>query len=192
MEAFITISVSYLNEVLEFDATQVGLIYIVVLVFITPGAFFGSWLAIKTSPLTAIKINCTAFIVVNFGAFLWLTEPGMLFESLICGSFWGFLQGMYYALNKLIFSLVIPKGQETELAGFWRYSAHILEWAPPLVFAVMNERNVHLKWGGISLNTFIFAGLTLFMLMQPWEECLKLAETNKMKMKEDSANQQSA
>ena len=189
MEAFATIAVSYLNEVLDFDSTQVGLVYIVVLVFITPGAFFASWLAIKTSPLTAIKINGATFIVVNFGAFLWLTKPGMLIESFICGGLWGFLIGMYFTLNKLVFSLVIPKGQEAELAGFWRYCALIFGWAPPLLFTVMNESGVHLKWGGISLNIFIFAGLALFMLMQPWEECLKLAETNKMKLKEDSTTQ---
>jgi len=112
----------------------------------------------------------------------------MEIEAYICGMFWGFWIGQYYPLHKLIYSLIVPAGQEAELAGLWRYCTQILSWAPPLVFTLLNESGIPLSWGGVSFNFFLVIGLTFFMFMYSWDDCLKEAKVNKMKASSDDGS----
>ena len=86
-------------------------------------------------------------------------------------------------MANFVYSMIVPQGQESELAGFYLYCTHILTALPPCIFTVMNEADVNLKWGGIHLNIYLFIGLVLIQLMLPWDECLEAAKENKLKKK---------
>ena len=79
--------------------------------------------------------------------------------------------------------MIVPQGQESELAGFYLYCSHILTALPPFIFTVMNEADINLKWGGIHLNIYLFIGLVLIQLMLPWDDCLEAAKENRLKKK---------
>lgn len=183
VEAFVTVSITFLNEHLEFDATEVGILYCVVLLAVLPGAYFAFWLAEKLNPLTAIQVQLIAFIGVNFGSFLWLTGPSRKIEAHICGVGQGFCLGLFYPLSKTIYAMIIPRGQEAEMAGFYKYCCQVLSWAPPLVFTIMNESGIDLSWSGISVNIFLALGLVCFMRTKSWDECLGDAKVNTMSNK---------
>ena len=68
--------------------------------------------------------------------------------------------------------MVQPKGQESELAGIFMYSAQILAWLPTLVFTILNENDVHMMWGGMSINSFFLIAL----LMAPWDVCVDVTK----------------
>jgi UMF1 family MFS transporter len=165
---------------MEFDATEVGILYCIVLLATLPGACFTFWLAEKVNPLRALQLQLTTFMGINFGAFLWLTGPSRKIEAHICAVGWGFCLGMYYPLTKAIYAMIIPRGQETELAGFYKYCSQVLSWAPPLVFTIINESGINLNWSGMSLNVFLSLGLVCFMRTKPWDECLEDAKVNRM------------
>ncbi len=78
--------------------------------------------------------------------------------------------------------MIIPEGQESELAGFFLYCTQILSWLPPLLFTFMNEADINLSWGGVHLNAYLLAGLICFLFLPKWDICREIAkEENKMK-----------
>jgi MFS-type transporter involved in bile tolerance (Atg22 family) len=181
INSFTTISVTYVNEVLKFNSTQISILFLIVLTCTIPGSYFANWLADKTNPLIAFKLQIITFIMLNFVGFLILNNPTKEMAAYIMGFFWGFWLGWYYPLEKLIYSMIVPKGQESELAGFFLYCSQILTFLPPLVFALMNEAGINLKWGGIHLNIYMSVGLVFFHFMLPWRDCLEVAKVNAMR-----------
>jgi len=87
------------------------------------------------------------------------------------------LSSWFYSTENLFFSLVLPKGKEAELTGFFIYCTQILVWLPPLIFSVMLEANVNPQWGLMSLIIFFAIAIGILCLVSPWEAAL--AETAK-------------
>ena len=181
-------SITYINEVLKFNSTQISILFLIILLSTLPGSYFANWLANKTNPMIAFKAQIVSFIIVNFAAFLTLTDPSREIAAYVCGVFWGFHLGWYYPLEKLIYAVIIPQGQESELAGFFLYCTQILTFLPPLIFTVMNESGVSLHWAGIHLNIYLFVGFIFFQLMLPWDECIAAAKVNEMRPVEKDDN----
>lgn len=182
INSFTTISVTYMNEVLDFKAMQLSIMFLIVLVSSLPGCWFANWIGTKIGVLTALKLQLGSFIALNFVAFLILTDPSKGTIAYVFGVFWGFWIGWYYPLENFVYSMIVPQGQESELAGFFLYCTQILTFLPPLIFTIMNETGINLKWGGIHLNIYLFIGMVLIQLMLPWNECLEAAKENKIKV----------
>jgi MFS-type transporter involved in bile tolerance (Atg22 family) len=69
--------------------------------------------------------------------------------------------------------VVLPKGQEAELSGFFVYCTQILTFLPPLIFTVMIESGINMKWGLMSMIIFFVIAIGFLCLVSPWEEVLK-------------------
>mmetsp|Transcript_29201 Transcript_29201/g.62094 ORF Transcript_29201/g.62094 Transcript_29201/m.62094 type:complete len:514 (-) Transcript_29201:192-1733(-) len=178
--AFTVVSVTFMVEVLRMSGTEVGMVFLITLVTTIPGAKLGQWIAKKTNPITSLKLNLLVFSAVTaVGAFV-LTGPEVKVLVYFFGCLWGGLLGWFYPLENVIFTMSVPAGQESELSGFYTYCRSILTWLPPLVFTVMNESGLHMKYGLLSLVIFLMIGLFLLQLMAPWEDVLEAAKVNKM------------
>ncbi len=178
--AFVLVAVSYLKEVLGFSGNEIGILFFVVIFSTIPGSLFGSFVTKNTCPKTSMKLQLVTFCLVNFAGFMSLTEPGQENLAFFYGMLWGLLLGWFYTTESLIFSMVVPKGQEAELAGFFLYCSQILSWLPPLVFTYMNEQGFPLKWGGIHLNVYLIIALICYQIMLPWDECVAAVQVNQM------------
>lgn len=180
--AFTTVAVTFVTEVLNFNSTQIVIIFLIVLIFTIPGCVFNGWITDKVggSPLTSLKINLITFIAFNFAGFLMLTDPSKEYHAYVVGVFWGFEVGWLYSVEFMIYGLIVPPGNEAAFSGLFLYCTQILNWGPPLVFTVMNESDIPLKWAGISLNIWFAIGCGIMQLMLPWNECVEAAKTNKM------------
>ncbi len=185
---FTLVAVTYLKEVMEFGANQIGILFFIVIVFTIPGSMFGAWLTKKTCPKVSMELQLVLFMIVNFVAFLTLTNERQWLLAYIFGGIWGILFGWFYPCENLIFSMIMPRGQEAELAGFYLYCTQILCWFPPLVFTLMNEGGIPLNWGGMHLNIYFALALLCYMLMLPWDECITDVHSNKM-LEEDTRRQ---
>mmetsp|Transcript_6326 Transcript_6326/g.9597 ORF Transcript_6326/g.9597 Transcript_6326/m.9597 type:complete len:504 (-) Transcript_6326:29-1540(-) len=170
--AFTTVAVTFLIEVLKFNGTQCGLVSLVSLLSTIPGSLFASFLMRKTSsPTLTMKICLIVFMIVNFVTFPTLTGPeddGLVWLYAVL---WGFLLGWFYPTEVNIYALLMPKGQESTWAGFFLYCTQILAWLPPLIFTIMNENHIPLKFGGIHLNIYFFLALICYQMMPSWKEC---------------------
>ena len=73
--------------------------------------------------------------------------------------------------------MVLPKGKEAELTGFFIYCTQIIVWLPPLIFSVMIEADVNPQWGLLSLIIFFVIAIGILCLVAPWK--VVLAESAK-------------
>jgi MFS family permease len=62
-------------------------------------------------------------------------------------STWGFCMGWTYPSQRVLFVTLSPKGQEAEIMGCFFFIGQVLGWLPPLLFTVMNEHGVNMRWG---------------------------------------------
>ena len=178
--ALTLVSVTYLKEAVEFSGTEVGIMFFIVIISTIPGSALGAIVTYRTSPPTSMKLQLIFFMIVNFVAFTMMTEPENESLAYYFGILWGISLGWFYPTESLIFSMIMPKGQEAELAGFFLYCTQIIGWLPPLVFTIMNERDISLNFAGMHLNIYIAIALCGYCFMSPWSKCIDAAQTNKM------------
>ncbi|KAL7542812.1 hypothetical protein ACHAXR_012126 [Thalassiosira sp. AJA248-18] len=180
--AFTVVAVTFMVEVLSMTGTEVGIVFLVTLVSTIPGSKLGEIISKKTTPITSWKINLVTFMAITaVGSFV-LTGPDRKSICYVFGVLWGSMLGWFYPLENVIFAMSIPKGQESELSGFYTYCRSILTWLPPLIFTVMNESGIDMKWGLLSLVIFLFIGLIFLQLMLPWDEFVAEAKKQNMMM----------
>jgi UMF1 family MFS transporter len=174
------VSVSYLKEALEFSGTEIGIMFFIVIVSTIPGSAIGAYVTNRTSPPTSMRLQLIFFMLVNFAAFLTMTDPDHESFAYYFGILWGISLGWFYPTESLIFSMAMPRGQEAELAGFFLYCTQIIGWLPPLIFTVMNENDISLNMAGMHLNIYLAIAFICYCFMAPWEDCIEAAKTNKM------------
>lgn len=176
------VAVSFFYE-LGFKGSILGVIFFVVVVFTIPGSMFSKFMLKKLKcPIRNIKLNILFFIAVNFLAYPLLGNPANKNLTWVFAPMWGFGIGWFYPAELLIFSSLMPAGQEAELAGFYLYCTQILCWLPPLTFAIVNENpDINISWGGIQLNIYLAIGLIFYMFLPSWEKCIEItAQENKI------------
>ncbi|KAI2497164.1 Vacuole effluxer Atg22-like protein [Fragilaria crotonensis] len=108
-----------------------------------------------------------AFIIVvaTFGALI--LKEGLEMIAYV----WGFVvgnglhQGWFYPTQNLCFSMLLPRGQEAELSGFYVYCTQILGWLPPLIFSVMVESNIDQKFGILAVQSFFGVAIVLLSMI---------------------------
>jgi len=172
VQTFTVVANTYLLEQLDFGGLSVSIIFIVVMCSIIPGGFLGSFVTRKTDPKKAMILCLTCFIVANFIGFLVLNGPDKKNLVYIFAVIWGVLIGWCYTTDSLLFSLICPKGQESEFSGFNQYCSKVLTWLPPLVFTLMFESGINMSWGGVHLNIYLFLSICFYYSMEPWEKAV--------------------
>jgi hypothetical protein len=91
--------------------------------------------------------------------------------------------------NFRFFSMCLPRGQETELAGFYVYCTQILSWLPPLLFTVLIEANVAYKYGVILTSFGFVVSIGFLSCAAPWPEIVKEAEEGGSALEEAPHNE---
>jgi len=165
------IAVSYMLDQMKMTGSEIGIMFIICLLATIPGAHFGSYFSVKMDPPTSLKAASIVFIIVtNIGTIF--LNPERSYISYILGFLWGAVVGWYFATQHLFFSMCMPKGQETEIAGFFIYSSRIISWLPTLAYTLVNESGVDQKWGLMGVNVFVFISFIFLFFLSPWDTVL--------------------
>mmetsp|Transcript_15205 Transcript_15205/g.18515 ORF Transcript_15205/g.18515 Transcript_15205/m.18515 type:complete len:481 (-) Transcript_15205:209-1651(-) len=174
--SFTTVSVTYLASELNMNGAQIGMVFLGSLISTLPGTAVASFVTKRTDPNTSWKL-CMAYFAFTtiVGAFI-LTDESRTNYAYILSVFWGIALGWFYPTENLFFSMCLPKGQEAELSGFLVYCSTIISWLPPLIFTLLNEAGIHMKYGLISLTAFFFAAIILLSMAAPWPEIVEEAQ----------------
>jgi len=169
-----TVSALYLSSEVGLNAADINIFWLVSLFGTLLGARFSSILAKRTNPNTSWQLSMIAlFITLVIGAFTVGDAPSKYF-SLLWGCFVGVMLGWFYPTENLLFSCILPKSQEAEIAGFRVYCSMILSWLPPLIFSVLISRGVDIKWGMTLIASFLpLAASILRFGAGGWEEILR-------------------
>lgn len=170
-----SVSVIYLNDVLKINGIYQGIFFLVTLLSTLVGNLVGYYVTMKTNPKTSYKLSM-------FYIFICLLVP-LFIELLprICVFIWGIFIGVglgwYYPVENLIFSLILPKGQETELAGFYVFCTQVLGWLPPLCFGWMIQNLIPQKYAIIVVASFFLVAIVIMMCTASWEEIVEQGAT---------------
>jgi UMF1 family MFS transporter len=89
----------------------------------------------------------------------------------------GIAYGWYYPSSNGYFVSLVPREKVTELWGINSFCSVILSWAPPLIFAALNESTGSLRLGLIGIIIFLVIGV-LFGLTIP-EHAATVSEEEK-------------
>ena len=93
VNSFTTVSITYINEVLQFDSTQTGIIFLIVLVSTLPGSAFANFMTNRINVKKNIILCLVVFIAVNFAAFFCLKDETHDIRAYGFGVVWGFMLG---------------------------------------------------------------------------------------------------
>ncbi len=179
--ALLPIVITLLTNVLNFDGTQVGISFLLSLIATLPGIAANTILTRRYCPTISAILAMVGAIIVTTVAMVHIPVlPQELYPSVgkVYSLFWGFFLGWWYASEQLLFSFLLPAGQESELTGFFVYCIVVLTWFPPLIYSViLNQGLINETYG---LSTLIACQLlALFCLtrLPSWDEALKSATT---------------
>mmetsp|Transcript_11888 Transcript_11888/g.16876 ORF Transcript_11888/g.16876 Transcript_11888/m.16876 type:complete len:504 (+) Transcript_11888:119-1630(+) len=175
--AYTTLSVVYLDEVVGMSGTEIGIFFLITLLFTLPGSSLGAKITHKTNPKTSLRIVQVALIFIGVIGALILDAVQSKPLAYVWGMCFGVALGWFYPTENLFFSMCLPKGQEAELAGFFVYCTQIIGWLPPLIFTVIVEVGWNQKWGVVSVSGFLIVSIILLSCAAPWDEIV--AEANK-------------
>ena len=171
--ALITVATTFMTQVLQMTANEIGVTFLLVLLAGIPGSYLGAWLAVRFhNPVTSAKL-CDLFVtLVTTVAAVSLTRPEQKHWVYLLGPLWGIGLGWLPPIHTSIFMSIIPKGQEAELMGMYLLCGQLLAWLPPLLFTMLNEMGVDMAWGMSSLNLFFAGGLAFLFVMGDYQHAV--------------------
>jgi MFS-type transporter involved in bile tolerance (Atg22 family) len=171
--SFTVCAVTYLNEVIKLTGTQIGIVFLIVLICTVPGAKFSEFVVKKTNYNTGWRLNMLYFAcITTIGAFI-LNDENDKILTYIMGCFWGIALGWFYPTENGFFAVLVPQEQATEMAGIFNFCSLIISWCPPFIFTAMNESGIALNYGLLHLVAYFAAAIALLSLMPSWEEVLE-------------------
>lgn len=165
--AFTTMSVIFFTDELGLSSSEIGIVFLLTLLCALPGTKLGSMVTERTDPKRSWRLSliCLMAVTILCGLAVSLVATEIVY---VWGSLVGFLFGWYYPTQSLFFSLIVPKGQEAELSGFFLYCTQILVWLPPLLFTLLVENDVSQTYAMLLLSAFFGIGIVLLSQSAPW------------------------
>jgi UMF1 family MFS transporter len=130
-------------------------------------AFFGAlafgMLARRIGAKRSIIISLVIWSGVVLYAYSPLLETGRQFFAV--GAVIALVLGGSQALSRSLFSLMIPKGQETEYFSLYEISERGTSWLGPLLFGLAIQLTDSYRLAVLSVGVFFIAGLILLPLV---------------------------
>ena len=176
---FTLVAVVYLDEVLGFSGTEIGIFFAISLVGTIPGGLFARFVTSKTNPNTSWRLSMIVLFGLGvFGGLVLNRDNGSIL-GYVWGGMVGITLGWFYPTERLFFSMIVPHGLEAELSGFYVYCTQIIGWLPPLVFSILVEANVDQGYGVIAISGFALIAVALLSMAASWPEILADTEEEK-------------
>mmetsp|Transcript_56556 Transcript_56556/g.85511 ORF Transcript_56556/g.85511 Transcript_56556/m.85511 type:complete len:519 (-) Transcript_56556:41-1597(-) len=185
--ALLPIAVTFLTRVLKYNAIQIGAAFFIALLAAMPGTAMSAYFAKKYNPAKALKIMLVLGSMVTLGAVVALREE-RAYLGYVWAALWGITIGWYWSGEQLLFSVVLPEGQEAELTGFFVYCTIILSWICPLIYSLMVEAGVPEHWGLMPLVVFKVLGFFSLLRLPEWDEVRESTKTKLHLYEDDTVN----
>jgi hypothetical protein len=103
-----------------------------------------------------------------------LKGPQHRYAAFGCAALWGVSMGIMYPSQRVLYCTLIPKGQETEFMGLFVFAGQLLGWLPALIFTIMNEKGVDIRWGMSVVAFFCVTAFFCTLPMGPYNQAVAL------------------
>lgn len=176
--ALVTISTTYMTQLLQMNANEIGVVFLIVIVTGIPGSKAGEYLALKLRNPVRSAILCDwTFVVTTSLAIFVLTGPETKQYSYIFAVFWGIGLGWQQPMHSTAYISMIPKGSEAELMSLYLVSGQLLSWLPPLVFTALNEAGFSMSIGFWSVNIFLLIAILFLHAVGDYHRAVARAQS---------------
>ncbi|KAL7431573.1 hypothetical protein ACHAXM_002723 [Skeletonema potamos] len=183
----LSIAVTFLTFFVKMTVTEIAIVSIVMLFFNVPGAFVSKFMCRKINPLNSFR--CAEMLFATTNALIAGTVTGPEKKNLVYlyAAMAGIAFGWMFPSQRTLTVALIPKGRETEIMGLISFFAQILGWLPALIFTVMNERGVDMRWSLSIVSYFLLTSCLFTFLCGSYDDAVELvAHTSKSYLEEYS------
>jgi UMF1 family MFS transporter len=163
IQTVISLSSQFGSEELGMSASELPQLFLMVQFVAFFGALGFGWLAQRTGAKRAIIISLVIWSGVVLFAWSPLLQTGGQF--FIVGAVIAVVLGGSQALSRSLFSLMIPKGQETEYFSLYEISERGTSWMGPLLFGLAIQTTDSYRVAVLSVGVFFIAGMILLPLV---------------------------
>ena len=109
--AFTTVAVVFLDEQIGLSGTEIGLFFLVTLLFSLPGSKMGTFVTARTNPNISWQLAMLSLMLIASGGAVVVDYVPKIF-SYVWGAGIGVCLGWFYPVENLFFSMILPKGHE--------------------------------------------------------------------------------
>jgi len=157
----LSVAVTYLAVTLRMQPIEVGITNLILLVFTIPGSLFANWFMRKVNPLRTFRYGLIFLTVVIGTTVGVLDRPERKQWTFLVAVFWGIAYGWIFPAQRTLQVTLTPRGQETEIMGMFTFVTQVVGWLPALIFSIMNEKGVDMRWGVSVLAWFLVVSILL-------------------------------
>jgi UMF1 family MFS transporter len=163
IQTVIALSSQFGSEELGMSTSELPLLFLMVQFVAFFGAIGFGILARRIGAKRAIIISLVIWSGVVLYAYSPLLATGRQFFAV--GAVIALVLGGSQALSRSLFSLMIPKGQETEYFSLYDISERGTSWMGPLLFGLAIQMTDSYRIAVLSVGVFFIAGLILLPLV---------------------------
>jgi MFS-type transporter involved in bile tolerance (Atg22 family) len=156
--ALTVLAITYMTDLLEFSGAENGTAILIMLISSIPGGLLSGYCSARFNPIKSSMMAVTLLMINTALVSIFLKGPDQATGAYILAVPWGIGTGAKWTSDRMLFARIVPGGQNTELSGCYGFSRQVLTWLPPLVFTLLNESDVSLRWALISLDIFFLLG----------------------------------
>jgi UMF1 family MFS transporter len=160
VQSVIVVSSQFGQEELGLDISTLTTIILMVQFVAFGGAKLFNYLADKFTTKISLSISLIIWIMVVLYAYLFLNSSGGFYAV---GVAIGLVLGGSQALSRSLYSLMIPKGKESEYFSLYEISERGTSWLGPLVFGLSLQFTSSYRLAIASLLIFFIIGLILLI-----------------------------
>ena len=181
----LSIAVTFVTVFMKFSGQEIAKASLCLMTGNMFGSMISKWVSKMVNPLNSYRLGMFSLGVGLVLGFFVMTGPERRGSVFGMAGAWVVSMGWAYPSQRVLFCTLIPKGQETECMGLFVFTGQILGWLPSLIFTIMNENNVSIRWGLPLVGFFCFTAVILTLPMGNYEEAKRLvANDSKEKLKE--------
>ena len=163
IQTVISLSSQFGSEELGMTAAELPQLFLMVQFVAFFGALAFGMLAKRIGAKRSIIISLVIWSGVVLYAYSPLLETGRQFFAV--GAVIALVLGGSQALSRSLFSLMIPKGQETEYFSLYEISERGTSWLGPLLFGLAIQVTDSYRLAVLSVGVFFIAGLIMLPLV---------------------------
>ena len=146
--------VSLLQQVIQFfimclifSGSQNGILTSIMIIASILGGFLLSWWTRRFNQVRSSMMAVT-ILIINTALVAGILEgPDQELAAYLFAIGWGIGIGWKGTCDRMLFAAILPPGQNAEFSGAFVFFRQCLTWLPPLVFNIMNESDISLRWG---------------------------------------------
>jgi UMF1 family MFS transporter len=160
--AIMILAITFSTNQLGFSGADNGAVILIMLIASIPGGYFSSWWTSRFNPVSSSMMAVTLLIINTALVGALLKGPEQAFGAYILAIGWGVGAGWKWTVDRLLYAMILPPNQHAEFSGIFIFFRQCLTWLPPLVFTILTENDVSLRWGMVSLDIVFILGLLVY------------------------------